>query len=120
MPRYIDAVALYENTAEWEARALAKVRELNRTPPYEMTDEDRKEWRMWTAILGERTAFKHDVADAPTADVVERKKGRWITSVLPLTGAIENKCSECNTPFYMAINLRMNYCPNCGAKMESE
>lgn len=71
MPRYIDADTLYEKTAEWEARALEKVKELNSTPPYDMTDEDRKEWRMWTAILGERTAFKHDIADAPTADVVE-------------------------------------------------
>ena len=67
MSRYIDADALYEQTAEWEEQAMAQVERLNRT-----TDEgEMAEWRKWTAILGERTAFKFDVADAPTADVVE-------------------------------------------------
>lgn len=60
------------------------------------------------------------VENAETADVVERKTGKWITSKLPITGAMENKCSECGTPFYMAFNLQMNYCPNCGAKMKGE
>lgn len=71
MARYIDADALYEQTAEWEASALAYIAELNRTPLAEMDEDEKAEWRRWTAILGERSAFKHDVADAPTADVVE-------------------------------------------------
>jgi len=71
MARYIDADALYERTAEWEASALAYIEKLNRTPLEEMDEDERAEWRRWTAILGERSAFKHDVADAPTADVVE-------------------------------------------------
>ena len=78
MPRYIDANALYERTAEWEASALEYVEKLKRTPLEEMDADEMDEWRRWTAILGERSAFKHDVADAPTADVVEiKKEGEW-------------------------------------------
>lgn len=79
MARYIDADALYEKTAEWEASALAYIEKLNRTPLKEMDEDDRSEWHRWTAILGERSAFKHDVADAPTADVVDRKELDEIT-----------------------------------------
>ena len=71
MSRIIDADALYEKTAEWEASALAYIEELNREPLWEMDEDEKAEWRRWTAILGERSAFKHDVADAPTIDAVE-------------------------------------------------
>lgn len=71
MARYIDANALYERTAEWEASAFAYVESLNRTPLEEMDEDEKSEWHRWTAILGERSAFKHDVADAPTIDAVE-------------------------------------------------
>lgn len=61
--RLIDADALYEKVAEWEAQALHMV---------EMTmhDEDNAEWKRWSTILTERSAFKFDVADAPTIDAV--------------------------------------------------
>ena len=65
--RLIDADALYERTAEWEAWALAEVEKHD-------PREDREEWQKWTHILNERTAFKHDVADAPTIDAVPRQK----------------------------------------------
>ena len=71
--RLIDANALYEKTAEWETSALAYIEKLNRTPLWEMDEDEKAEWRRWTAILGERSAFKHDVADAPTIDPV-----KWI------------------------------------------
>lgn len=77
MARYIDADALYEKTAEWEAQALHMVE-------IHMNDEDMSEWRRWSTILKERSAFKYDVVNAPTADVVERK---WIPcgERLPIT-----------------------------------
>ena len=65
--RLIDADALYEKTAEWEASALAQIEKLNRTPLEEMNEDELAEWLRWTAIWGERSAFKHDVADAPAA-----------------------------------------------------
>lgn len=63
MGRMVDADALYERTAEWEAQALAEVEKHD-------PREDREEWLKWTYILNERTAFKHDVADAPIIDAV--------------------------------------------------
>ena len=54
----ISRMELYEKTAEWEAQALHMV-ELH------MRDDDKSEWRKWSTVLAERSAFKHDVADAP-------------------------------------------------------
>ena len=55
----IDRNKLYEKTAEWEAQALHMVE-------VTMHDEDTSEWREWSIVLTERSAFKFDVADAPT------------------------------------------------------
>ena len=57
--RLIDADELYEKTAEWEAQALHMVEET-------MNDEDKTEWQRWSEVLTERSAFKYDIADAPT------------------------------------------------------
>lgn len=62
-----------------------------------------------------------DVKDAlltcPTADVVERKRGKWIEEAGMLM------CSECGdawgTQQFDEV-MSFNYCPNCGAKMEGE
>lgn len=58
MRKIIDADWLYKKAADWEARAM---RAVNQTMEY----EDLTEWKRWNAILNERTAFKHDIADAP-------------------------------------------------------
>ena len=63
LPEYhgdlIDRTKLYNQTSEWEAEALETVNK------YVITDSP-DEWRWWSAVLKERTAFKYDVADAPT------------------------------------------------------
>ena len=109
MKRYIDADALYERTAEWEAQALAQV---ERT----MNDEDKTEWKKWSVILTERSAFKFDVADAPTADVRENVKGKWIYQ--SFGGWHCNQCGK-QAPFWcMASTQNLSvFCPNCGADM---
>lgn len=61
--KLIDADELYKETAEWEAQALHGVN------TYDRESED---WYKWTYILNERSAFKFDVADAPT--VIESEK----------------------------------------------
>ena len=61
----IDKEVIYNRTAEWEAQALAHLDELSRTPRDEMEKEEYIAWRVWSAILTERSAFKHDVFDAP-------------------------------------------------------
>lgn len=46
----------------------------------------------------------------------ERKHGHWIGK--PIAGYSMVRCSVC---FAFANNIeRWNYCPNCGAKMESK
>lgn len=69
----ISRKALYEKTAEWEAQALHLVE-------IHLHDEDLTEWRKWSAILNDRTAFKFDVADAPSASP------RWIPVTERLPG----------------------------------
>ena len=49
---------LYEKVAEWEAQALHMVEKT-------MYDENPTEWKKWSTILTERSAFKYDVANAP-------------------------------------------------------
>jgi hypothetical protein len=49
--------------------------------------------------------------EAPTADVVEVKYGRWKGA-----GLGDYLCSEC-WEVYSGGN-EFNYCPNCGAKMD--
>ena len=74
--RLIDADALYERAITLEAQALAYVGKLIERDG----DEPSVEWKMWSAILAERTAFKHDLMDAPTIDTSEGCKGckHWV------------------------------------------
>ena len=53
--------------------------------------------------------------DAPAADVVEVRHGRWIK----IDGlSSDYYCSECNKKWWTPFPEEMHYCPNCGAKME--
>lgn len=67
MSRLIDADALYERAHNLEAQALDYVGKLIERDG----DTVSVEWKIWSAILTERTAFKHDVFDAPTIDAVK-------------------------------------------------
>ena len=57
------------------------------------------------------------IDDAPTADVTERKVGKWINE-FPMDMGIYIKtggfCSECGQ---QGIASQWNFCPNCGARM---
>ena len=56
----------------------------------------------------------------PTADVVERRHGRWMKAYLDHDAFGVRPtvvyCSECN----LVGHWETNYCPNCGADMRSE
>ena len=67
--RLIDADALYEQTAEWEAKALAQVEKHD-----PLVENQARGWAHWSVVLVERTAFKYDIADAPT--IIEAEEGR--------------------------------------------
>ena len=126
MARYIDADALYEQTAEWEARALAVVENLNSKPLEEMDANELTEWRKWSCILNERSAFKHDVADAPIADVRENVRGEWIIHETENDRYDDMICPFCKKSYtvdaYRIDDIGFtaddfNFCPNCGAEM---
>lgn len=110
--RLIDADALYEKTAEWEASAEANVVKL-------MRDKiNKSECRRWMGILVERRAFKHDVADAPTIDPV--KHGKWIehewAEIIEGNLVSNYECSQCHG----WAREKTDYCPHCGARMRGE
>ena len=69
------------------------------------------------------------ITDFPTADVVERKKGKWITCV----NSDHWKCNQCGCRAGFWFNEEnssewendmsewlSDYCPNCGAEMRKE
>ena len=60
--RLIDADALYEKACCLEAQAI------DYTVKISNDKEKREEWLRWSAILAERSAFRHDVYDAPTIE----------------------------------------------------
>lgn len=72
--RLIDADALYERACNLEVQALDYVGKLIERDG----DKVSVEWKIWSAILTERTAFKHDVFDAPTIDLVRCAECRYL------------------------------------------
>ncbi len=71
--RLIDADALLEKFAELEATALDMCGRY-------MHDDDQTEWKRWSVILTERTAYRYDVLDAPTMDampIIRCRECRW-------------------------------------------
>lgn len=60
-----------------------------------------------------------DVDAIPSADVAPVRHGRWIDAypdIEPNPMFMYGICSECG--FEQGISKYLNYCPNCGAKMD--
>ena len=54
----------------------------------------------------------------PAADVAPVRHGRWVHEHMS-EGYAWVICSECEAVIHkILINKRLNYCPNCGAKMD--
>ena len=63
----------------------------------------------------------HEVEYAPTVDVVERKRGKWIDAN-PMSGRVGKVCSACGNEAYCDSDYGQqlfDWCPYCGAKMEA-
>lgn len=112
MSDLISRAVLYERAASLEAQALAYVGKLIERDG----EEPSVEWKIWSAILNERTAFKHDVYDAPsaepeqTAKVIDKSVGRHSISDFDWIG----KCEKCGNE----IQYSFDFCPYCGAKLD--
>ena len=112
--RYIDVRPLLERIIKLEAVALEEASK------YATTD-DSVRWNRWAAILGERTAFKYDLMDAPTVDVEPVRHGHWTNY------KDEHTCSVCHATVCeetldgeWGSQGIYDYCPYCGAKMGEE
>ena len=58
------------------------------------------------------------IYEMPTADVSPVRHGRWVHEHIS-EGYAWVICSECEAVIHkILINKRLNYCPNCGAKMD--
>ena len=73
MADLISRSALMKDFEDLEAIALEQVNKYNPV-------DSRDEWRWWSAVLKERTAYKHDLMDAPAVDaeqIVRCRDCKW-------------------------------------------
>ena len=115
MPRYIDAEKLKEQKFvgvqfEHYFRIVSDGRV--------KTDDE-----IYAYKVGYNEAIDNIADFAPTADVVERKRGKWIRHSI----GHENTpwgfdCSACGKWFVIGEDSaeKYHYCPNCGADMRGE
>lgn len=57
------------------------------------------------------------------ADVVEVRHGEWLDAPYTYFGAKRYECSQCQQDEFWRkryIEIKENYCPKCGAKMDGE
>ena len=79
--------------------------------------------------IGEPGRARKLIEDAPSADVVPVKHGKWETVEFceedELLFELFNqdnprRCSECGFSYINFDTKGYNFCPNCGAKMEEK
>ena len=59
------------------------------------------------------------INEQTTADVEEVKHGKWVHTDKARHWTGKDECSECTYHSYDRDDLsHLNYCPNCGAKMD--
>lgn len=70
-------------------------------------------------IATAKKLIRNIVSRTPAANVVPVQHGRWIDAypdIEPNPMFMYGICSECG--FEQGISKYLNYCPNCGAKMD--
>jgi len=76
----------------------------NRDDCFKLSDETRRKWT-------------EEIIKALPSVQPEPKEGHWIEGGI-YRDVIECYCSECGQIMTTAATVRMNFCPNCGAKMK--
>lgn len=90
MPRYVDVDKLPKNRGILDTGFTGKM-------PIRFIDMD-------------------DIEKAPTADVVEVRRGEWVGGRFDnYSGYYEEQCSNCKK---FSREYTRPYCPNCGAEMK--
>ena len=111
--RLIDADALKEPLTD-EYKKLNDV--FNETSVFKAPNDV----ALYGALMQEVGAVIGAIDEAPTADAVPVRHGRWSRHTLGSTGGygttVMHQCSECES---MTIS-KFRYCPNCGARMDGE
>lgn len=69
-----------------------------------------------TGILGDNSSIADIINEQPAVDVQPVKRGTWENTNTPN----QLRCSNCEIIHFIAQypHGEINYCPNCGAKME--
>ena len=80
---------------------------------------------LWHGIFSGINYCRNRLLEAPAADVVEVRHGRWEEAEDDYFGLYIIKCSECREEWCFEVDddvkdLNYNYCPHCGAKMDKE
>lgn len=80
--------------------------------------------RVWGSVIWE---LYHKISQIPTADVVEVVHGEWkeIDNIVIENGMLTSKgttwcCNVCGEARKTRTKPNMNFCPNCGAKMDGD
>ena len=63
-----------------------------------------------------------EIKALPSANAEPVKHGRWLDMQYPLVGHTFISCSECGERLDIDSSYKsiINYCPNCGSKMDGE
>lgn len=78
--------------------------------------------RLYRLNLDCENVIKEFLITAELEEAVEQKKGKWI-KIRTHDGGVWKSiaCSNCKyEPWFSSAEPLYNFCPNCGAKMESE
>ena len=72
----------------------------------------------WPHAVGIKDSIVGVINDMPTVDAVEVVHGKWLIHKGHFHDFAE--CSLCGEDYGSYEAMAMNYCPNCGAKMDGD
>jgi rubrerythrin len=110
MNDYISREAAISEFSELQALARKRVYDTPTNSPVYMR---------YATQAQERDSAVRRLMALPSADVVEVVHGEWINAypdIEPNPMFMYGICSQCG--FEQSISDKLNYCPNCGAKMD--
>ena len=78
-----------------------------------------------TDYYHQRTKIQHIALQealnrVPKADVRPVRHGHWVNVRISVTGESDAECDQCGAIVHDNFSNVINYCPNCGARMDGE